>query len=66
MFGIPFIGHPDCRRLLSDYGFRGHALRKDFPVTGYFDVIYSETRKRVISVAVSLAQEIRVFNFERT
>ena len=63
MFGVDFIGHPDLRRLLTDYGFQGHPLRKDFPVTGYYEVRYDETEKRVISEPVETAQEYRAFTF---
>ncbi|MBT5187546.1 MAG: NADH-quinone oxidoreductase subunit C [Kordiimonadaceae bacterium] len=63
MYGIMFAGHPDLRRLLSDYGFQGHPLRKDFPLTGYVEVRYSEEEKRVIYEPVKLAQEFRSFDF---
>jgi NADH-quinone oxidoreductase subunit C len=63
MFGILFSGHPDLRRILTDYGFRGHPLRKDFPTTGYTEVRYDEARKRVVYEPVNLVQEYRQFDF---
>jgi len=63
MFGIIFSGHPDLRRLLTDYGFRGHPLRKDFPTTGYTEVRYDEAQKRVVYEPVNLVQEYRQFDF---
>lgn len=63
MFGILFSGHPDLRRILTDYGFRGYPLRKDFPTTGYVEVRYDEAQKRVVYEPVKLVQEYRQFDF---
>ncbi len=63
LYGVMFDGHPDLRRLLSDYGFQGHPLRKDFPLTGYVEVRYSEEEKRVVYEPVKLTQEYRSFDF---
>ncbi|HZB90874.1 MAG TPA: NADH-quinone oxidoreductase subunit C [Stellaceae bacterium] len=63
LFGVYFSDHPDLRRLLTDYGFEGHPLRKDFPLTGYVEVRYDEDQKRVIYEPVRLKQEFRSFDF---
>ena len=62
-YGIVFTGHPDLRRILTDYGFDGHPLRKDFPLTGFVEVRYDDERKRVVYEPVRLAQEFRDFDF---
>lgn len=64
MYGILFSGHPDLRRLLTDYGFQGYPLRKDFPLTGYVEVRYDDAQKRVVYEPVRLTQEFRNFDFE--
>ena len=63
MYGILFSDHPDMRRILTDYGFQGHPLRKDFPMTGYVEVRYDEAQKRVVYEPVKLTQEFRQFDF---
>ncbi|KZK76236.1 NADH-quinone oxidoreductase subunit C 1 [Pseudovibrio sp. W64] len=63
MYGILFTGNPDLRRLLTDYGFDGFPLRKDFPLTGYVEVRYDDTKKRVVYEPVQLTQEFRSFDF---
>jgi NADH/F420H2 dehydrogenase subunit C len=64
MFGVFFSNHPDLRRILTDYGFEGYPLRKDFPLSGYVEVRYDDTVKRVVCEPLELAQEFRSFNFE--
>ncbi len=66
MFGIYFFKHPDLRRMLTDYGFKGHPLRKDFPLTGYVEVRYDDFAKRLLYEKVSLAQEYRIFSLENS
>src|SRR5690349_15497160 len=63
MYGILFRDHPDLRRLLTDYGFEGHPLRKDFPLTGYVELRYDEAQKRVVYVPVKLRQDVRAGDF---
>ena len=63
MFGVFFTDHPDLRRMLTDYGFEGHPLRKDFPLTGYVEVRYDEEQKRVVYEPVTLTQDFRNFDF---
>jgi NADH-quinone oxidoreductase subunit C len=64
LYGILFSGHPDLRRILTDYGFQGHPLRKDFPLTGFVEVRYDNEQARVVYEPVKLAQEFRNFDFE--
>lgn len=63
MYGVHFLNHPDLRRILTDYGFEGHPMRKDFPLTGYSEVRYDDTQKRVIAEPIELNQEFRYFDF---
>lgn len=64
LFGVYFINHPDLRRILTDYGFKGHPLRKDFSLNGYYEVRYDELFKTVSSEPVELSQEFRLFDFK--
>lgn len=63
MYGVYFHGHPDLRRILTDYGFQGHPLRKDFPLSGFVECRYDATKKRVVTEPLELAQEFRQFDF---
>jgi NADH-quinone oxidoreductase subunit C len=64
MFGVFFSDHPDLRRILTDYGFDGHPLRKDFPLTGFVEMRYDQDQRRVVYEPVKLAQDFRVFSFQ--
>jgi NADH:ubiquinone oxidoreductase subunit C len=63
MFGIFFANHPDLRRILTDYGFEGHPLRKDFPLSGFVEVRYDDSEKRVLTEPLEMTQEFRSFDF---
>ena len=64
MFGIFFNKHPDLRRILTDYGFEGNPMRKDFPLSGFIELRYDENKKRVITEPIFLSQDFRIFNFQ--
>jgi NADH-quinone oxidoreductase subunit C len=63
MFGVFFVGHKDLRRILTDYGFKGHPLRKDFPLTGFTELRYNDFMKKINYDSVTLAQDYRIFIF---
>lgn len=63
LYGVLFVDHPDLRRILTDYGFEGHPLRKDFPLTGYVEIRYDDEKKRIVYEPVKLPQEFRTFDF---
>jgi len=63
LFGVFFANHPDLRRILTDYGFTGHPLRKDFPLSGFTDIFYSDAQKLLVYEPVELAQSFRKFSF---
>lgn len=63
MFGVFFEGNPDLRRILTDYGFEGHPLRKDFPLSGYTEVCYDDSKKRIITMPLEITQEFRLFEY---
>ena len=64
MYGIFFQGHPDLRRILTDYGFEGHPMRKDFPLSGYVEVRYDSEKKRVIAEPLEMTQQFRLFDYQ--
>jgi len=66
MFGLHFLNHNDLRRILTDYGFKGHPLRKDFPLTGFIQMRYSHVKKRILSEEVTLKSDLRTFYFNNT
>jgi len=64
MYGIYFDKHPDLRRILTDYGFEGYPMRKDFPLSGFIELRYDDSKKRIVAETVELTQEFRSFSFE--
>ena len=66
MFGVFFKNHPNLKRILTDYGFQGYPLRKDFPLSGFIEMRYNESSKRVMNESIELSQEYRTFNFIST
>ena len=66
MFGVFFLKNPDLRRILTDYGFKGYPLRKDFPLSGFVEVVYDDTQKQVVYKKLDLAQDFRNFKFKNT
>jgi NADH-quinone oxidoreductase subunit C len=64
MFGIKFNGNFDLRRILTDYGFNGHSLRKDFPISGFKELYFDDSNKRLLGEAIQLTQELRIFAFQ--
>ncbi len=64
MFGVTFLGHGDLRRILTDYGFKGHPLRKDFPLIGFYEFRYNNNTKTIVADLVRFSQDYRYFNYE--